>query len=467
MALPAVLLAAAIASLAAAGLRMQRAFLRRDTLAEARNWTFSRFPGGAALAFDEYVGPVARGVPCSPVFVQRLPEFWPGTRRGKEPDAEPGSIAFYFRNASFPGRLGNRHPATRALLPPFASNATAFARDNVLVASWKPAGAGARPVFAQHDVELWALCGPRGDGASPWRPAPAPGAPAVDFEFPRPVSLVESEHAFRGALLADAPLGAIDGLKIVGKRREMQPPPDAALAVFLHACGAAPATVRAEGRILRAERRLAPGKWAILPLNRAACARAARADPFPGFRVRMKGDDQTSLCIGFFARDDAEARRLLRAAGAGLPPLVGDEGIRAAEAAIAAWRAGTGPEPRFGCGLPVSFALALARLRLPPFPAHPGHRLPAWLPPGTWTVDVAFPSDIAPPDAETRLFVGQTAPFRPVETGDGRLVFATEVRSARGLQLEIDPDFAPGPALLASGLAGAEIRWSALPRRFW
>ena len=181
----------------------------------------------------------------------------------------------------------------------------------------------------------------------------------------------------------------------------------------------------------------------------------------------MKGDDQTSLCIGFFARDDAEARRLLRAAGAGLPPLVGDEGIRAAEAAIAAWRAGTGPEPRFGCGLPVSFALALARLRLPPFPAHPGHRLPAWLPPGTWTVDVAFPSDIAPPDAETRLFVGQTAPFRPVETGDGRLVFATEVRSARGLQLEIDPDFAPGPALLASGLAGAEIRWSALPRRFW
>ena len=476
--------AATLASLAASGLRMHRAFLGRETVAEAQNWIFARIPRGEALAFDEYLGPVSRGVPCEPVFVQRLPEFWPGTRRGQAPDVAPGSIAFYFRNASFPGRLGNRHPASRALLPPFASNETAFARENVLVAAWKPSGRGVRPVFAQHDVELWALRGPGGD-ASPWRPAPPPDAPRIDLSVPRPVSLVEGEHAFRGAVLADAPLGAIDGLKIVGRRRAMQPPPDATLAVFFHAAGTQPATIRAEGRILSAKTRLDPGESAVLPLDRRALARAARTDPFPSFRVRMRGDDQTSLCIGFFARDAAEARRLLREAGAKLPPESGAEAAgeaagaargapadrTAVEEAVAAWRAGAGPEPVFACGLPLSLSDALARLRLPPFVPAPGHRLPAWLPPGTWTVEVAFPEDLAPPDEATKLFAGQISPLRPIPPPDGECdgnrLYATEIRTRRGCQLEIDEDFPPGPALLAAGLSGAEIRWSPLRPRFW
>lgn len=477
--------AAALASLAAAGLRMHRAFLGRETVAEAQNWIFARIPRGEALAFDEYLGPVSRGVPCEPIFVQRLPEFWPGTRRGQAPDVAPGSIAFYFRNASFPGRLGNRHPASRALLPPFASNETAFARENVLVAAWKPSGRGVRPVFAQHDVELWAMRGPGGD-ASPWRPAPPADAPRIDLACPRPVSLVETGHAFRGAVLADAPLGAIDGLQVVGKRRSMQPPPDAAFAVFFHAAGTGPATICAEGRILSVKTRLDPGASAVLPLDRRALARASRTDPFPSFRVRMRGDDQTSLCIGFFARNAAEARRLLLEAGAKLPPPPGAGAPEeaggpprsapadpsAAEAAVAAWRAGTGPEPVFACGLPLSLADALARLRLPPFVPAPGRRLPAWLPPGTWTVDVAFPEDLAPPDGATTLFAGQISPLRPVPAppgaaSGGSRVYAAEIRTGRGCRLEIDGAFEPGPALLAAGLSGAEIHWSPLRPRFW
>ena len=480
-AIAAAVLAAAFCSLAAAGMRMQRAFLGRDTLAEAQNWIYARFPRGWNLAFDEYLGPTARDVPCVPSFEQRLPEFWPGTRRrGGPPGAATGAeTAFYLRNASFPGRLGNRFPASRRLLPEFASNETAFARSNALLAAWHPAPGGPRPVFAQHDIELWALCGP-GGAASPWRVAPPAGAPVVDPAPKRPVALVENSHAFRGADVSPAPLGAIDGLKIVGKRRRMQPPPGAGAAVFYLAAGPAPVTVCAEGSLLNAKFVLSPGRWAVLPIPAKTFGRRAASDPFPGFRVRMRGDDQNSVCIGFFAKDEADALRLLRAAGAdapspgatgGAPGGASGEAADAAsagaasssaDAAVEAWRAGTGPEPRLPCGVPFGIVEALARHRLAPFVPRAGRRLPVWLPVGEWAVEIEFHQDCASPAPETVVFAGQHGPLRKVPDPSGRLVFETSVRSKSGMQLEIDRDFRPGPALLAAGLAGAEIRWSAL-----
>ena len=259
---------------------------------------------------------------------------------------------YYVRQTAFSGRAfiseitGERHPKYQAGWTNFLANA-------ILLREWKHLP-GYQTTFSQMPMELWGII-PKGAAFA----LPAPLAPRATAYRMGP------EH-YDAAQGGDW-LGAIDAIRTVGARKRVRfvPPRDGRplYAVTRHVGGSIPAKIKWEGCFAPREKTIEP---------RRADWFAYKPSPLDGFgniyvrtRVRMRGDDQTSLCLTTITADPAFAAELLTRGGS---PDKAAELLAAAglptdlDAAIA-----QAVEP-----LPESFYTDFARVRFGDFTVYPG-----------------------------------------------------------------------------------------------
>lgn len=486
--------AAALVVAAGQGSRMLSAFRDPDTRRLFGVWLRTSLPPDRLVATDSYAGP--RGLmfpnPNDPLF-HRLPERYDRDRL----EAATNRPDYYVRNASFVGRDANRSLWTRRLLPDAQARLDAFREDFPLLAAWRlPPGTRLRPVFNQHDVELYAL---------PRRGAAGSDLAPVDLAFDRP-RLVGSGDAPLWTGDMRAPVGPVWAVRTVGKRTSVglpAPPPGARLrAVTESAPGGAEVRVAWDGPMASPRGALRPGGAVAAELRPAAFAARSFFDVFPRARVRIRGDESRALCATFLSSDPAETARALRLGGdpvAALAvvraerdpaPACAAEGFlaalaageepdpawrRRAAAALAAWdvlaerlraaEEGRGPFPEAAAvrGAPVFSHRDFARASIGELPAFPGEPLPFLLPPGAYRLRFTVRAGDADWIESVRLVDGQSGPpdVVPLEGGDA-VAFAVPFRLRRAAPLRLSASLPPADPAGSAILRDVELRWDPL-----
>lgn len=209
---------------------------------------------------------------------------------------------YFVRQTAIPARgfisnvTGQRHPH-------FQNGWTNFLAHATLLREWKLTP-GYQTEFVQLPMELWGIIP---DDTVRVRPSPLSA---------RPTAFRMGPEYYDAAQSGDF-LGPIDAIRTVGARKLVRfvPPPDGRplYAVTRHVEGGIPARINWEGCFSPREKIIEPGRadWFIY-----------KPGLFDGFgdiyvrtRVRMRGDDQTSLCLTTITSDPAFAAELLTRGG--------------------------------------------------------------------------------------------------------------------------------------------------------
>lgn len=465
----------------------------RDTRVEAQNWLLASLPADTPVAFDGYVGQVARGVPCL-VSIQPggLQWRWNGTPEPCGPGLPPPR--YYVENVGFTGRFAVLDLGTGLLKTDVRGRLDAWRADTFPIREWAVPSDVPRPTFGQTPVRLVTF------------DVPPPGAPDASVVLPRPLCLLPPDAPLYDAS-GPACLGAAKAFRLVGKRTAMRLVRDGAprwfVARFVEGDSPARAVIERAFRPKKSE--LRPAGAIVAALHPSLFDRLfARASAWPAAKARLRGDDQRNFVAAYLTPSAAEAARTLRLCGdpAGSLALLREAGVPDAaarvEAFLAAKAAGEPVEPAWEatareavaaceavaaaadraeapagslaarraasvCGVPLGAVVDFSRLRLVRQAVAPGVRLPAFLPPGRHTVVLAPPRPGAslPESLPERLFAGQAGESREAWSPDGerRLVADVDIPASGAFLVP-----AAGPSPFKPFFAEVEISWSVAAR---
>ena len=468
-------------------------FRLRDTRAEAQNWLLASLPEGAPVAFDGYVGQIARGIPCR---VSKQPGGLQWRWNGAPEPCGPGlpPPRYYLENVGFTWRFPVQDLRTGRLKKEVRDRIEAWNADTFLIREWFVSPDVPHPTFGQPPVRIVSF------------DVPAPGAADAPVALPRPLAFLPPDAPLYDAS-GPAGLGALRAFRLVGKRTTVRLARDRRprWLVVRSVSDGTPMKVEVERFFRPGKTGLDPGGATAFALRPSVLDRLLfRAVAWPAARARLRGDDQNNVVAAFLTPSAAEAARALRIAGrcaealtllreAGMP----DDAARV-EAFLAARSAGVTVEPEWeeaargaiaACesvakvagrvessaddrearaaasvgGGPVGPVVDFARLRLVRQAVVPGVPLPVFLPKGRYTIVLSPTRSEAglPPAVPEHLFVGQLGGFRKelAPNGAHRLVADVDVRD-------------PGAFLVPSGdpsaftpfFAEVEIAWSVSAR---
>ena len=455
---------------------MSSCFRMRETRAEAQNWLFASLPGETPVAFDDYVGQVARSVPVRAIGWSGLPFLWAGS----PPEYEGVVARYYVENEGFPGRKPIRNPKTGRIYSHVRQRIADYNASVFPVRTWGVSRTTPVPTFAQLRTRLVSF------------DMPSPSAFDVPIGYSRPLLVLpDKTHLYD----ADGPagIGPLRAVHTVGKRTSihlnledgprwlvtrMLTGDDSVRIVREGLFHPGKSELGVRGGVAA---RLAPSLWERM---------GARAAAHSTMRCRMRGDDKTIFCASYLTPSVAEAARELRASGnpaAALDLLRAESGLDAAgrvEAFLAASALGERPETEWEeaarealaaadrlaadrdalgrtgvtlCGVPLGVVDDFARVRLDTSLREPAEKLPLWLPPGQYSL-VLVPRIQGPLQLPSRLFDVQSADFSPAgDSENGQCLAAPlTVESGQFLQMAETGDgtcFDAFPYLL-------EITWS-------
>lgn len=348
-ALPALCLAVCCALAYGDALRTARMFTTEDSRNTMRHWLEQSSNPATRFAANRFAYPALRygRISTSDVFGEAESLWSPSFTANAMPDYE-----YFVRQTLFLGR-GFVDAVTGERTPYRQSGWTNFLARAVLLREWKFIP-GYQTTFSMLPMELWGIIPENATFA-----LPTPFAPRATAYRMGP------EH-YDVAQGGDW-LGPIEAIRTVGARKGVRfvPPRDGRplYAVTRHSEGFVPAKIKWECCFEPREKVIDPGRadWFLYKPGLFD----GWGDIYVRTRVRMRGDDQTSLCLTTITADPAYAAELLARGGspdkaaellssAGLPQDV--------DAAI-----GTAVKP-----FPKSFLSDFARIRFGDLTVYPG-----------------------------------------------------------------------------------------------
>lgn len=282
----------------ARGIRISSAFGTEETLSSLFDWLSLSSSGERRFGFEPYASRIASHAPRLSEKTDKVEALSPRAWRAS-------GLDYLVRVGNMPGR-GHRHPWTQRLYPAREANLAGFTNQATMLRSWRIT-AGIRPAFSQMDLEVWGL----GGGA-------AGGRPDVPLVLDRPMAIAGGQRT--QVVAADGLLlGPGEALHVAGRRHALALPAAPGqrwFAVVSHHAplDAGPVTVRWQGLFAPREAALAAGRAELFELGDAAWRRRA-LEVLPTARVRMRGDEQRSLCLASVTPLAAHAAHLLRRGG--------------------------------------------------------------------------------------------------------------------------------------------------------
>lgn len=280
--------------------RMMNAFAWQDTRYSMRNWLTICSNPKARIASERYATPSLRGkrIKSAEVFGEAEQLWIPSWVDVNNPGHE-----YFSRTATHDGR-NHRSPLTGKLYQEFQDGWDNFVKHANLLKTYDITK-GIRPTFAQVEIELWGI-----RHTNDVMRLPEPLAPRGEvFYFGGETYYYGTGNDF---------IGPIESIKTVGKRARVRMTPPGSgkplFAVTRHITGKIPAKIIWENLFEPREATIQPGKadWFILSSDKA---NAACGDIQPHTRIRMKGDDQTSLCLTTITDNPAYVAELLTRGG--------------------------------------------------------------------------------------------------------------------------------------------------------
>lgn len=478
------LAATTIVSVYGQGERMTSAFHRRETRAECQNWLATTTDGATPIATDSYLGYVAHGSTIPVVSAGYLDEHYPEFL--SNPDFAASGARYFLWNRSFVGRSSQRHPFTRHLIPEAQREHDRFLRECPPLRTWTISDGALRPTFSQPDIELRMLPGEN----------PNEGSLSLPFHYPRPNLFRWGGHDLYAG--AGAPLlGPRTGIQTVGARRWVRPTiQDSDAPVWAVCCmeeGVEEAQIRWERLFTPKRAWLSPGKAQAFRMKSSTHWLQSARDIRPGTRLRMRGNDQTCLCLTDVTDDAAEVACLLRLHGnaedafrLALDEEEPDEslqieGLRAAVAigkkppeswvttARAALEAYDGfengessdPERLAFCGTPLRALRDFANVRLLGQLVADNEELPVFLPAGDYTLTIRSEPGVWCPEYETGLLKVRMDPFVAGSSTKRMEIRTTTLHVTRPMRLRFGSKL---PARRNPVSIDLTISWDPLPR---
>ena len=286
---------------AASATRNMLSFARNDVRLEMCDWMRMCASENICVGYERFTGLAASDVPFHVVQLQKVEH---GDLASPK-NAPVGYIARgYFNSREM------RNEITGKLFPRFEAAKNEFDSSAVPLRNFRILGGEERirPTFAQVDVALW-----KRGGAAEINGAAA----TLPIVPPRPAAIYYAGQEYRVPENGDL-LGPEEALQIVGKRRSVLLRPEKGVkywAVVRHAAGDVEAKIKWNGMFEPAKKNIPPLKADYFEIKPNAW-RAAKRDIMAAARVRMKGDDQSSICLLTITSDPAYAAHLLCAGGA-------------------------------------------------------------------------------------------------------------------------------------------------------
>ena len=348
-ALPALCLAVCCTLAYGDALRTTRMFTTEDSRNTMRHWLEQSANPATRFAANRFAYPALRyGRICTSEVFGEAEKLWsPSYTNNAMPSHE-----YFVRQTMFLGR-GYVDAVTGERMPYRQEGWTNFLASAILLREWKFIP-GYQTTFSMLPMELWGIIPENAIFASPTPLAPRATAYRMGPEH--------YDVAQGGDWL-----GSIEAIRTVGARKGVRfvPPKDGRplYAVTRHVEGLVPAKIKWEGCFAPREKVIAP---------RSADWFRYKPAPFDGFgdiyvrtRVRMRGDDQTSLCLTTVTADPAYAAELLARGGSSdkAAELLADAGLPTDLASAITQSV----EP-----LPKTFYSDFARIRFGDFTAYPG-----------------------------------------------------------------------------------------------
>ncbi|MBQ7666918.1 MAG: glycosyltransferase family 39 protein [Kiritimatiellae bacterium] len=281
-------------------IRVSRQFSSIETRNVARRWLEMTSNPGSRFAAGRFASPALRGgrITTATVFGDAERRWRPGFIDPANPGHE-----YFVRQTLFPGR-GFIDNATGALHPQYAAGWSNFLDHATMLREWRNTP-GYQPSFCQLPLEMWATT-------------------TADTPFARLRPLCRRATAYyMGQEAYDAAqggdwLGPIEAIRTVGARKHVRfvPPVGggAVYAVTRHFKGLQSAKIKWESAFKPRERVIEPGRADYFVYERGALP-PAFADFCVRTRVRMRGNDQTSLCLTTITADPVYAAELLARGG--------------------------------------------------------------------------------------------------------------------------------------------------------
>lgn len=463
---------------------MASCFMLRDSRAEAQNWLHDSVQLEEPVAFDAYVGQLARGVPCQAIEMGGLPYLWDG---GPFPQTNGVVPRYYFENIGFTGRLPIRDLRTGLIRKDVRTRLANYQASVFPLRQWSVAKKALTPTFGQPRLRLVSF------------DRPSSNAVEIPIGYSRPIRLLS-----KGAHLYDSGgvdgLGAVRAVRTVGRRIPIHVNFDNAPCwlVTRMLAGDAPARIMRESLFVPRRSTIGPNGTTVAALEPTLLENlGARAMAFSTSKCRMRGNDQTLLCGTFLTHNVASAARELRSGGnpAGALALLKEAGPLDAEAKVEAFLAAAEahepPLPEWTdaarsalsaseslamagndversswtlCGVPVGILSDFARLRMRSCLLASGQVLPVFLPAGQYDVSLDLSPQFSIQQIPPRVFKSQVTDFRPIRDASGkvRLQAALNVRAGQMLGV-MGPqvDRTKNAALMFTPFtAEVEVSWS-------
>ena len=321
------------------GAKMSSAFAGAESKTEMGRWLYTSAPNDVKFGFEKYASREGGFPPVTDCSIQKV--------EVNALDAfKLQNIDYVVRSANYLTR-GTVDPRTGRLYDDLAANLVAFTNQAVLLKSWKLPQTDQRPIFSQTDLELWYANTRTGNETDA-------GNLHALIDQPFAINWGRYTHTAFGDGYAIGPQQAV---QITGKTTDVYFRSESDTTWYgvafypFSRTGAGDASVFAQWRTAGTE----PHK-AELPYRGAALFSIRPSSPFslfPRERIKLKGNDQTAICLLMPYADPVPASHLLRTMGnpkAALDLLSGLSAEKlgktgAVEAFLASCASGVEPKP--------------------------------------------------------------------------------------------------------------------------
>lgn len=357
------------------GSKMASAFSGAESRTEMGHWLYTSAPHGVMFGFEKYTTRGGGYFPVTDCPLNKIEVNDPAVFKGRK-------IDYVVRSANYLTR-GTVNPRTGRLYDDLSARLDAFTNQAVLLKSWKIPETDKRPIFSQIDLELWYANTRSGNNETE-----AGNLPVV-LDQPFLINWGRYSHT---AFDDGNGIGPQEALQITGKTsdvyfRAQTDRPWYGVAFFpFSRTGASIDDVFAEWRTKGAT----PRKTA-LPYKKSSLFLihpSSTLSLFPKERIKLRGNDQTAICLLMSYTDPVYASHLLRTTGnpkaaldllADLPTeKLGETGL--VEAFLASSASGVEPKPAWRqaalrandvhkitsvSGIPIDVIQDFARIRFP------------------------------------------------------------------------------------------------------
>lgn len=281
-----------------AGMRMGSTFSAIETRMAASSRTGECAPQGVKYVFETYTCAsfqfsIARNGHSDVKTVKKIETVLAET--GKPLDCD-----YFFRTADMQGR-GNVDPLTGKLYPSRQHELDSVLTNSVLLETWRILP-GLRPMFAQPAIELYAYSSNRTELVD------------IPVPYPSPIVIKGGRYGYSGfrASSSNGLLGPTEAVAIVGKRKTVEfdplPPGKKYYAVAVNLAGGIDADVEWSRGFSPLRQKVPAGRAALFTSTDNL---SELWDAVPSAKVRMRGDDQRTLCIAVITPNPDVAARVL------------------------------------------------------------------------------------------------------------------------------------------------------------